>query len=99
MVTKEAMITMYAGILTFSGMKFFSMETIMFEPRRTKITPAPIPMLFTTLVETPKAGHNPRSTTNTGFSLKNPLVISLIIGTLQVFSRIRNLLKGPGQFL
>ncbi len=61
---------------TFSGIKFFRSETNIFEPRRTKITPAPIPREFTTLVDTPSAGQSPRSTTKMGFSFMIPFVNS-----------------------
>ncbi len=78
-VTKDAIITIYDGILTFVGIKSFNNATKILEKVNTNITPAPIPRALMTMVETPKVGHNPRRITNMGFSLKIPFVNSFNI--------------------
>ena len=74
MVTKEAMITMKAGILTLSGIKFLIRETTRLLITSTKRVASPIPIPLIALVVVPSVGHKPRKRTNTGFSFINPFV-------------------------
>jgi hypothetical protein len=49
-------------------------EMTMFEPSRTKVAAIPIPMPFLAIVVTASVGHVPKTSLNTGFSLKKPFV-------------------------
>ena len=71
------MITMYAGILAFSGMILRIAEMAIFEQIRTIVAAIPIPIPFTTEVEVASVGQVPRTSLRTGFSLRKPFVSSL----------------------
>jgi hypothetical protein len=73
-VTKEAIMTMNAGIRTLSGTTFFSKEMTAFEQIKTKVVHKPIPIPFMADVVVPKVGHIPRTNTKVGFSFRIPLV-------------------------
>ena len=74
MVTNEAIITINAGILTLSGIRFFNNEIKQFERTSTNIVANPIPKPFVPEVVTPRVGHIPKRRTNVGFSLIIPRV-------------------------
>ncbi len=66
MVTNVAITTIKQGILIFLGMKFLISETSRFEKTRTKVDAAPIPIAFSTEVDTARVGHSPSRRTKTG---------------------------------
>ena len=72
-VTNEAMITMYAGIRTLSGINFFTSEITVFEHNSTLAVARPIPMPLIAEVVVASVGHIPSRRTNVGFSFKMPL--------------------------
>ena len=72
-VTKEAIITINAGILTLSGMIFRSREIIALLSASTTIVVSPMPSPFMAEVVTASVGHMPSISTSVGFSLKIPL--------------------------
>jgi hypothetical protein len=76
-VTKEAIMTMNAGIRTLSGTTFFSKEMTAFEQIKTKVVHKPIPIPFMADVVVPKVGHIPSKRQNTGFSLMIPFITIL----------------------
>src|SRR5690606_3039911 len=65
----------------------------MLDIKRTKVVANPIPMAFSTEVVTAKVGQVPKTSTNTGFSLKKPLVTidNLLIMLPPHFYWIQNL--------
>ena len=67
-VTKEAMITMNAGILTLSGMILRMAEMIILLSASTTIVVSPIPNPFMADVVTARVGHMPKVSTKVGFS-------------------------------
>ena len=73
MVTKDATITIYAGILTRSGMIFRRAEIIRLENTKTAVVDSPMPTPLTAVVVTAKVGHIPSISTKVGFSLTMPL--------------------------
>jgi hypothetical protein len=60
-VTKEAIITMYEGILILSGMNFLTREIVMFDIARTAVVASPMPRPFSALVVVARVGHIPRT--------------------------------------
>ena len=76
-VTKEAIMTMNAGIRTLSGTTFFSKEMTAFEQIKTKVVHKPIPIPLIADVVVPKVGHIPSKRQNTGFSLMIPFITIL----------------------
>ena len=72
-VTKDATITMNAGILTLSGMTFLSAEMKRLLNARTAAVVSPIPSPFIAEVVTASVGHMPSVRTKVGFSLIIPL--------------------------
>ena len=83
-VTKVAMITMNAGILTLFGITFLSSEMIRLLIISTAVVARPMPSPFIAEVVTARVGHIPRVRTKVGFSLNNPLA-SLSIGESDFF--------------
>jgi len=73
-VTKDAIITIKAGILTLSGIKFLTREITTLDMSKTNVVAKPIPRPLMAVDVTPRVGHIPSSWTKTAFSLKNPLV-------------------------
>ena len=69
MVTKDATITIYAGILTRSGMIFRRAEIIRLENTKTAVVDSPMPTPLTAVVVTAQVGHIPSIRANVGFSL------------------------------
>ena len=76
-VTKDAIITTYAGIRTLSGMTFLKAEIAMFEQTRTIVAAIPIPIALTIEVDVARVGQVPRTSLKTGFSRRSPFVNSL----------------------
>ena len=73
-LTKVAMITIYTGICTSSGMILRKIEIITLDMINTKITAIPIPMALSTEVVMAKVEQIPKNKENTGFSLKSPFL-------------------------
>ena len=73
MVTKDATITMYAGILTPFGIALRNKEINRLEKINTTVVDNPIPNAFIADVVTASVGHIPSISTKVGFSLINPL--------------------------
>ncbi len=73
-VTKEAIITIKAGILTLSGIIFLKREINMLLSASTTMVVSPIPRPFTAEVVTASVGHMPSISTNVGFSLTSPFI-------------------------
>jgi hypothetical protein len=72
-VTNDAMTTIYAGIRTLSGIRFFNKAITMFEHIKTNVVASPIDIPLSADEVVPKVGHIPRRRTNVGFSLTKPL--------------------------
>ena len=72
-VTKDAMITINAGILTRLGITFLSSEMIRLLMVSTTAVVRPMPSPFMADVVTARVGHIPSISTNVGFSLMIPL--------------------------
>ena len=75
-VTKDAIMTIYAGILTFDGITFLSADMAILEHISTIEAATPIPRALSTEVETARVGQVPSTRRSTGFSLTIPLVNS-----------------------
>ena len=73
-VTKVAMITTKAGILTRSGISFLSNEIIMLEHKSTKVTAAPIARPLIACVVTASVGQVPKTNLKVGLLFTMPLV-------------------------
>ena len=76
-VTKEAIITMKAGILTLSGTRFFNNEIAILLNIKTNIVHNPIPIPFIAEVVVPSVGHIPNSKQKVGFSFIMPFITIL----------------------
>ena len=72
-VTKEATITMNAGIRTLSGITFLNIDINQFDIIRTTRVESPIPNPLTADVVTARVGHIPSISTKVGFSFTIPL--------------------------
>ena len=75
-VTKPAMIVMYAGIRTLSGMNFRSAEITALEQISTAVAATPMPMALNAEVVTARVGQVPSTRQRTGFSFTIPFVNS-----------------------
>ena len=73
-VTKVAMITTKAGILTRLGITFFKSEIITLEHNNTKVTAAPIARPLIACVVTARVGQVPSTSPKVGLLLTMPLV-------------------------
>ena len=89
MVTKPAIITMYAGIRTLSGITLRSADIAMLEQIRTIAAAIPILSASDTEAVTARVGQVPRTSTNTGFYLMKPFNI---MESLLCFSILLSLL-------
>lgn len=76
-VTNVAITTIYAGILTLSGIKFLSNDITMFEQIKTNVNAAVIPIAFSTDVDTPSTEHKPTNWIKTGLFLRMLLLKTL----------------------
>ena len=76
MVTKVAIITIKVGILMVLGTNLLIAEIIMFDPRRTKVTPMLIPSALSSEVLIASAGHKPSARMKIGLEMTIPLVNS-----------------------
>ena len=74
MVTNDAMITMYAGMRTFFGIKFLNRETRILLHNSTKVLASPMPIPFSTDVVTASVGQSPSNNRKIGFSFQIPRV-------------------------
>ena len=72
-VTREATITIYAGIRTRSGIIFRNAEINKLEKTRTAVVDSPMPTPLMAVVVTARVGHIPSIRTKVGFSLIIPL--------------------------
>ena len=72
-VTRDATITIYAGIRTPFGITFRNAEIKRFERIRTTVVDNPIPNPFIADEVTASVGHIPSISTNVGFSFMIPL--------------------------
>ena len=72
MVTNPAMITIYAAIRIWEGMKFRRAEISTLEQMRMTVTANPIPRPLKRLVVMARVEHMPKSCTVTGFLVKRP---------------------------
>jgi hypothetical protein len=59
-----------------SGIKFRRAEIIIFEPNKTNVAAIPMPMAFTTVVETASVGQSPKTKANVGLSMVIPFLNS-----------------------
>ena len=73
MVTNAAITTMYEGIRTWSGMRFFSAEITVLVHTKTAAVASPILIPLIADVVVASVGHIPNISTKVGFSLINPL--------------------------
>ena len=73
-VEKVAMTRIYAGILTFLGMKFLSIEIIALLQTSTNIVASPIDKPLTAAVVTASVGHVPSTSLKVALFLNTPLV-------------------------
>ena len=73
MVTKDATMTMNAGILTLSGITFLRSDMKRLLRVSTAAVVSPIPSPLTAEVVTARVGHMPSVRTSVGFSLMMPL--------------------------
>ena len=71
-VTKDAITTINAGILTLSGITFLRSEINILLMARTTMVVSPIPRPLTADVVTASVGHIPSISTKVGFSLRIP---------------------------
>ena len=71
-VTKDAMMMMYAGMRTLSGMTLRSRLMNRFEKISTAVTARPMPMPLKRLVVMARVEHIPSSCTRTGFLVSRP---------------------------
>ena len=80
-VTNDAISTMYDGIRTLSGIRFFSADITVLEQIRTKVVANPMPRPLMAEVVVPNVGHIPNINTKVGFSLISPFrtILSLFI--------------------
>lgn len=76
-VTKEAIMTMNAGIRTLSGTTFFNRDITALEHIKTNIVQSPIPIPLIADVVVPNVGHIPSNRQKVGFSLMIPFIIIL----------------------
>ena len=77
-VTKDAMMMMYAGMRTLSGMMLRSRLMNRFEKISTAVTARPMPMPFMPDVVMASVGHMPSISTNVGFSQIRPFSRTLM---------------------
>ena len=77
-VTNVAIIVIYAGIRTLSGMTLRSAEITAFEQTSTTSAATPMPSPFNAAVVTASVGQVPSTSRNTGFSTSMPLVNSFV---------------------
>ena len=73
MVTRDATITMYAGIRTRSGITLRKADIIILENIKTTVVESPIPIPLTADVVTARVGHIPSIRIKVGFSFTIPL--------------------------
>ena len=71
-VTNVQMITMNAGMRTWSGMNLRSIEIAALEPISTNVAAAPMPRPFSAQVVTASVGHVPSTSRKVGFSVITP---------------------------
>jgi hypothetical protein len=76
-VTKDAITTINEGIRTISGIRFLISEITTFEQISTNMVASPIPMPLIADEVVPNVGHIPSRSTNVGFSLIIPFIITL----------------------
>ncbi len=72
-VTKDATITIKAGIRTLSGITFLNKEIKILDKINTTVVERPIPKPFIAVEVTANVGHMPSIMTKVGFSLMIPL--------------------------
>ena len=73
-LTKPAIIVIYAGMRTLSGIKLRSNDITALEQTSTIVAAMPIPKPFTAAVVTARVGQVPSTNRKTGFSLMMPFV-------------------------